>query len=79
MPGITWNSCCSPCPHWASRATHLIWSAFIFHEQVQSTVCPYEITGEPPQEQLHPYRAFIIIDLKKPQLVSGPHLQRGDL
>ena len=30
-----------------------MWSAFIFHGQVQSTICPCEILGEPPQGQLH--------------------------
>ena len=54
MPGISWNSCCSP--HWARRATHLIWSAIIFHGQIQSTVCPCEFAGSPPQGQLHCYR-----------------------
>ena len=37
-PGITWNSCCRPCPRGARRATHRMWSALIFHGQVQSTV-----------------------------------------
>ena len=39
----TWNSCCSLCPHGARKATHCMCSAFIFHGQVQSTVCPCDI------------------------------------
>ena len=36
-----------------------MWCAFIFHGQVQSTFCPWEIAGKPPQEQLHPSGFFI--------------------
>ena len=32
-PGITWDPCCSPCPHGARRVTHCTWSAFIVHGQ----------------------------------------------
>ena len=39
----TWNSCCSLCPHGARKATNCMCGAFIFHDQVQSTVCPCEI------------------------------------
>ena len=59
MPGITWNTCYSPCPHRARRATHSIWSASIFLGQVQSTICPYEIAWKPPFGQLHFCRIFI--------------------
>lgn len=55
-PSVTWNSCCSPCPHGARRAPHCMWSAFIFHGQ--PTVCPCETAGKPRQRQLHPCRAF---------------------
>ena len=58
MLGITWDACCSPCPHGARRATHCMWSAFIFQGQVQSTVCPCEIAGKPSQGQLHLCGAF---------------------
>ena len=36
------------------RGSYYMWSAFIFHGQVQSTFCPCEILGKPPQGQLHP-------------------------
>ena len=78
MPGISWNSCCSPCPHGARRATHHMWSAFIFHGQVQSTVCPCEIAGKPPQGHLHLCGVFIK-DPHNPPQALGPPLQGGDL
>ena len=59
MPGVTWNSCCSPCPHRVRRATHHMWSAFLFHGQVQFTIRLCEIAGKPPQGKLHPCRVFI--------------------
>ena len=59
-PGITWDSCCSSCPHGARRATHHMCSAFIFHGQVQSTVCLRETSGKPPQGQLCLCGAFIL-------------------
>ena len=65
VPGITWNSCCSPCPHGARRANHHMWSAFIFHGQVQSTVCPQK-----SQESLHrgrsTHEAFLLRIHKTP-------------
>ena len=61
MPGVTWNSCCSPCRHGARRATHCMWSAFIFHGQVQTIICPFEISGKPPPEQPHPCRGFLLL------------------
>ena len=54
MPGITWNSCCSPCPYGTRRITHHMERAFIFQGQVQSTVCPCETAGKPLQGQSHP-------------------------
>ena len=74
---ITWNSCCSPCSHEARRATYRMWSAFIFRGQIQSTICPFEISGKPPQEQLHPCGVFIKEQQNPPQ-APGPPLQRGD-
>ena len=65
MPGIAWNSCCSPCPHGARRTTHHMWSAFILRGQVQSTICPCEIAGTPPKGQLYPM-VFFIKDREKP-------------
>ena len=41
-----------PCPHGDRRATHYRWSAFIFHGQVQSTICPCETAGKPPTPSL---------------------------
>ena len=70
--GITWNSCCSPCPHRARRATCCMWGAIIFQGQVQSIVCPCEIsvsTGATPLQQ------SFIKDLQKPPQAPGPPLQ----
>ena len=36
-----------------------MWSASIFHGQVQCTICPCEILGKPPQGQLHSCGIFI--------------------
>ena len=36
-----------------------MWSMFIFHGQVLSTVCPCKIARKPPQSQLHPCGVFI--------------------
>ena len=67
MPGITWNSSyCNPCPPGARRATRHMLRAFIFHDQVQSIICPCEIAGKLPQGQLHSCGFFI----KDPQ---NPH------
>ena len=74
---ITWNSC-SPCSHKARRATHRMWSAFIFHGQIQSTICSFEISGKPPQEQLHPCVVFIK-EQQNPAQAPGPPLLRGDV
>ena len=43
MSGVTWNSCCSPCPLGARRAAHHMWRVFTFHGQVQSTLCPCDV------------------------------------
>ena len=60
MPGITWNSSyCNPCPPGARRATRRVLRAFIFHDQVQSIICPCGIAGKLPQGQLHSYGFFI--------------------
>ena len=77
MPGITWNSCCSPCPRGARRATHQDW-AFIFHGQGQSTLCPCEIAGKPPQGQVHLPILFPRQGQKNPQQPQGPPHQRED-
>ena len=64
-------SCCSPCLLRPRRATHSMWCALIFHGQVQSTFCPWEIEGKPPQGQLHPSGFFT----KDPQTLprgTGP-------
>ena len=75
-PGITWDPCCSPCPHGARRVTHCTWSAFIVHGQVQSTVCPCETGGKPPQGQLHSCGIFIKDTQNSPQ-APGPPRKEG--
>ena len=54
-------------------------SAFIFRDQVQSTVCSCEIAGKPLQGQLHPVE-FPIKDPQPapPRQALGPPLQGGD-
>ena len=54
-----------------------MWSMFIFHGQVLSTVCPCKIARKPPQSQLHPCGVFIK-NLTPPQQVQGPPLQGND-
>ena len=72
-----WNSGCSPCPHRARRAAHCMWSAFIFHGQVQSAICPCEVAGKPQQGKLHSWGVFIT-DPQNPSQALGLPLQEGD-
>ena len=56
MLEITWKS---PCPHGARRATSCMWSDFIFHGHVQSSIYPCKIIGKPSQGQPHHCWVFI--------------------
>ena len=49
----------SPCPHGARKATSCMWSDFIFHGHIQSSIYPCEIIGKPSQGQPHPCWVFI--------------------
>ena len=59
------NSCCNPRPHEARRANHYMWSAFIFHGQVQSTICSREIAGKPHRGNSNP-GGFLLRTWKHP-------------
>ena len=54
VPGVTWDSRCSPRPRGARGDTRCVGSAFISRDQVQSTNCPCETAGKPHRSNSTP-------------------------
>ena len=78
MPGITWNSCFSPCPHGDRRATHCGVPLSSSLAKSSPLVVLVKL-----QESLHrvnstPSAFFLSRTCENPLQVPGPPLQKGE-